>query len=86
MKEPIMQVRLGDTIARCAHCGSTEFVHMEPGNDLDEASDLVCATCEAPALHGELILQIATPAYREAGSRLRGTARKHAPKRRNAAR
>ena len=81
-----MQVRLGDTIARCAHCGGTEFVHVEPGHDLDEASDLVCAACEAPALHGELIIQIATQAYREAGSRLRGRAAKPAAKRRAAGR
>ena len=78
-----MQIRLGDTIARCPRCGASEFVPIDPGNELDEASDMVCASCETPALHGELILQIATQAYQEVGERLRaGPPRKKAARRR----
>lgn len=71
-----MQIRLGATIARCPRCGDTEFVPAEPGDHLDESSDMMCASCEAPALHGELILQIAAQAYQDAGERLRGASRK----------
>ncbi len=78
-----MQIRLGDTIARCPRCGASDFVHADPGNDLDEASDMVCASCETPALHGELILQIAAKAYHDVGERLRaGPPRKKKPARR----
>ena len=29
-----MQVRLGEGLAACPHCGGTEFAHVEPGEEL----------------------------------------------------
>lgn len=53
-----MEVRLGDTVARCPECQGADFGRPDPGAELDELSELLCTTCERVATHGELLLQI----------------------------
>jgi hypothetical protein len=63
-------IRLGDEVARCAQCGSTEFAHLDPGTELDELSELLCAMCEGPAIYADLVLQIGPRALAKAARRL----------------
>jgi hypothetical protein len=65
-------IHLGDVHARCRECGHCEFIPVDPGSDLDELSELICAACEVPVMHGELILQIADEALKDARRKLRG--------------
>jgi hypothetical protein len=57
-----VQVRLGEEIAACPDCGATEFVQVDPGEDLTLLTPLVCASCERPFTHGSLVLQIGSRA------------------------
>jgi hypothetical protein len=68
-------IHLGDVHARCLECGHCEFVHVDPGTELDELSELLCAGCERPVMQGELILQIAAEALKSARQRLRSSGR-----------
>jgi hypothetical protein len=68
-------IHLGDVHARCRECGHCEFVPVDPGSELDELSELICAACEVPVMHGELILQIAAEALKSARQRLRSSGR-----------
>jgi hypothetical protein len=65
-------IHLGDVHARCLECGHCEFVAVDPGTELDEMSELLCAGCETPVMQGELILQIAAEALKDARRKLRG--------------
>jgi hypothetical protein len=67
-----MQVRLGEEVAACPDCGSTEFVHVDPGEDLSLLTQLVCATCERPSNHGTLVLQIGQRALNRARYSMQG--------------
>jgi hypothetical protein len=71
-----MQIRLGDTAARCETCEGNDFVHLDPGTELNEFSELLCSCCETPASQGDLIVQIAGRALAEAGKRMRRKPRK----------
>ena len=64
------EVALGNVRAQCPRCRPTRFVPADPAEDITHLSDLLCAQCESPATHGELILQIADQALREARHRL----------------
>lgn len=66
-----MEVRLGDTVARCPECQATEFGRPEPGSELTELSELLCTTCERVATYGELLLQIGPRALAAARQWLR---------------
>jgi hypothetical protein len=70
MSTLLTEVALGNVRARCPQCRSTRFVPADPGEDLTHLSDLICAHCESPVTHGELIMQIADEALREARDRL----------------
>jgi hypothetical protein len=63
-------IRLGEEVARCARCGSTEFAHMDPGTEMNEFSELLCAVCEAPVIYAELVVQIGPRALAKAARRL----------------
>jgi len=67
-----MEIRLGKVVARCPSCQGTEFIHLDPGTEFTALSDLICASCEAAATYGELILQIGDTALKSARERLRG--------------
>lgn len=73
-----MQVRVGDEVAACPDCGATEFVHVDPGEDLGLFTPLVCATCERPTNHGTLVVQIGPRALDAARERMQG--RRRGPK------
>lgn len=64
-------MRLGNAVARCERCDGSEFVHLDPGTELDGFSQLLCGCCETPATYGDLIVRIAGEGLREAGERLR---------------
>ena len=70
-----MQVRVGDEVAACPDCGATEFVHVDPGEDLDLFTPLACGTCERPTVHGTLVLQIGPRALNAARKRMQGQRR-----------
>ncbi|MBV8033319.1 MAG: hypothetical protein JO035_17540 [Betaproteobacteria bacterium] len=61
-----MQVRLGKEVARCPSCSATEFEPADPGAEIDEASELICSSCEAAVMRGDLILGIADVALANA--------------------
>jgi hypothetical protein len=80
-----VQVRLGEEIAACPDCGATEFVHVDPGEELTLLTPLVCATCERPFNHGALVLQVgprALDAARRKMQRRRGRRKATPPRRR----
>jgi hypothetical protein len=64
------EVALGNVRAQCPRCRSTRFVCADPAEDISHLSDLICAHCETPVTHGELIMQIADEALKEARQRL----------------
>ena len=65
-----MQVRLGEELAACPHCGGTEFAHVEPGEELTYFTPLMCASCESISNHGTLVLQISERALKAARDKL----------------
>jgi hypothetical protein len=80
-----VQVRLGEEIAACPDCGATEFVHVDPGEDLTLFTSLVCATCERSSSYGGLLVQLGPRALDAARAKLQARRRgpgKAAPRRR----
>lgn len=69
---PALQVRLGNVRAQCECCRSTYFVSAEPGEEITEASDLICTVCETVTTYAALILQIGDEGLKAARDRLRG--------------
>ena len=67
-----MQVKLGDEVAQCQHCGGTQFVPAEPGEEDADVCDLICTGCEWPTTRGVLILQIGHTALHSAWQYLSG--------------
>ena len=71
MDAPALQVRLGNVRAQCECCRSTYFVSAEPGEEITEASDLICAVCETVTTYAALILRIGDEGLKAARERLR---------------
>ena len=69
---PALQVRLGNVRAQCECCRSTYFVSAEPGEEITEASDLICVICETVTTYAALILQIGDEGLKAARDRLHG--------------
>jgi hypothetical protein len=59
--EPL-QFRMGQLLARCNRCDSTEFAPADPGAPLRLTSKLVCRACGEAVVHGNLIAQLAQDA------------------------
>lgn len=68
--QPRIEVRLGEVVARCPVCAASGFVHVDPGEELNECSLLICPECEAPIVQAMLILRIGAAACAEAAQRL----------------
>lgn len=68
---PALQVRLGNVRAQCERCRSTYFVSAEPGEEITDASDLICVVCETVTTYAALILQIGDAGLKAARDRLR---------------
>lgn len=68
--QPRMEVRLGEVVARCPVCAASSFVHVDPGEELNECSLLICPDCETPVVQAMLILRIGAAACAEAAQRL----------------
>lgn len=54
-----MKVRLGDLLAECPYCGSTDF---EAGDDSNEAPELRCARCDGYASRNVVLERLADKA------------------------
>ncbi|HEY5896930.1 MAG TPA: hypothetical protein VIV54_05150 [Burkholderiales bacterium] len=64
---------MGELLARCSRCDSTEFVPAAAG-PLKYTSELACRQCAERVLHGKLIAQLAKDAVHQ--SRAMAAARK----------
>jgi hypothetical protein len=51
-------ISLGEVLVRCPRCGAVDF--NAPGSQLRMTSVLVCASCQAPATHAELLAVLAS--------------------------
>ena len=71
MDAPALQVRLGNVRAQCECCRSTYFVSAELGEEITDASDLICAVCETVTTYAALILRIGDEGLKAARDRLR---------------
>jgi hypothetical protein len=54
--------RMGQLLARCSRCDSTEFAPADPAWPLTLTSALVCRACGEKVIHGNLIAQLAQDA------------------------
>jgi len=63
--EPL-SFRMGQLLARCSRCDSTEFDPGEPDKPLTLVSSLVCRACGEKVVHGNLIAQLAQDAVQYA--------------------
>ena len=57
--------KMGELLARCARCDTTEFVAAEPAAKLRFTSELICAACGERVVHGNLIAQLAKDAVHQ---------------------
>jgi hypothetical protein len=57
-----LRLRIGTLEARCPRCDGVEFVAADPGQPLRYIAELVCFSCGERAVHGNLIVQLATHA------------------------
>jgi hypothetical protein len=73
-----LDLRIGDTLARCPRCQGTQFRLAVPGTTLRMTSALLCSSCSFSVRHGELLAEFATEVVRH--SRAPATARKRPAK------
>jgi len=57
-----LSFRMGQLLARCDRCDSTEFAPDDPAQPLTLTSALVCRACGEKVIHGNLIAQLAQDA------------------------
>jgi|SRR5690348_10622191 DNA-binding transcriptional regulator YdaS (Cro superfamily) len=57
---------MGQLLARCSRCDSTEFAPAEPEKPLTLVSALACRACGEKVTHGDLISQLAQDAVQYA--------------------
>jgi hypothetical protein len=53
-----MNLYIGKTLARCKHCGSTDWLLVEPAGRFSILSDVVCAACNMKHTYADLVLQL----------------------------
>jgi len=58
--------RMGNLLARCVRCDSTEFMPADPHAPLRLTAELVCRACGQRVVHGNLIAQLAQDAVQHA--------------------
>lgn len=63
--EPLV-FRMGNLLARCARCDSTEFQPANPQAPLRLTAELLCRACGQKVVHGNLIAQLAQDAVQHA--------------------
>jgi hypothetical protein len=63
--EPLI-FRMGNLLARCGRCDSTEFLPANPQVPLKLTAELVCRSCGQKVVHGNLIAQLAQDAVQHA--------------------
>lgn len=54
--------RVGQLLARCSRCDSTEFAPADPAQPVKLTGALVCRACGEKVIHGNLIAQLAQDA------------------------
>lgn len=54
--------RMGQLLARCSRCDSTEFAPADPAQPAKLTGALVCRACGEKVIHGNLIAQLAQDA------------------------
>ncbi len=57
--------KMGELLARCPGCDTTEFVAVEPAATLRFTSQLACVACGERVVHGNLIAQLARDAVHQ---------------------
>jgi hypothetical protein len=55
-----MNLYIGKTVARCKHCGSTDWLLVEPAGRFSILSDVVCAACKMKHTYADLVLQLSS--------------------------
>jgi hypothetical protein len=58
--------RMGNLLARCTRCDSTEFLPAEAHAPVRLTAELVCRACGQKVVHGNLIAQLAQDAVQQA--------------------
>ena len=53
-----MNLYIGKTVARCKHCGSTDWLLVEPAGRFSILSDVQCAACHVKHSYADLVLQL----------------------------
>jgi len=74
--EPLV-FRMGNLLARCARCDSTEFEPAKPDAPLRLTAELVCRSCGEKVVHGNLISQLAQDAVQHAHTMTAARQRRH---------
>lgn len=74
--EPLL-FRMGNLLACCSRCDSTEFLPAEPRAALRLTAQLICRTCGEKVVHGNLIAQLAQDAVQQAHAMTAARQRRH---------
>ncbi len=62
----VLGFRMGNLLACCSRCDSTEFLSANPQAPLRLTAELICRTCGEKVVHGNLIAQLAQDAVQHA--------------------
>jgi hypothetical protein len=53
-----LEFRIGNLLAQCARCQSTQFRRVRPDEPLRMTSRLLCSTCGEEVVHGDLLVSL----------------------------
>ena len=74
--EPL-SFRMGNLVARCSRCDSTEFLPANAQAPLRLTAELLCRACGEKVVHGNLIAQLAQDAVQHAHTMTAARERRH---------